>query len=79
MKQFIAIDVMNKIVFLTATYNHASRLQQLFDSLMLQTNKSFRWLIVDDGSNDGTEKTVNEFAGLSIKYLKKTIAEKAVP
>lgn len=45
----------------TPTYNRAYRLRTLYESLTCQTNNSFKWLIVDDGSTDGTEDLVREF------------------
>lgn len=48
---------MNKyqITIITPTYNRANTLPHLYESLLKQTNKSFLWLIIDDGSSDGTE------------------------
>ncbi|MDR0437873.1 MAG: glycosyltransferase family 2 protein [Bacteroidales bacterium] len=58
----------------TPTYNRASYLKILFESLQKQTNKSFEWIIVDDGSTDETEKLVQEFknmASFPLYYFKK--------
>ena len=49
---------MYKIAILTATYNRSNELLRLFESLKLQNNKDFSWLIVNDGSNDDTEETL---------------------
>ena len=49
------------ITILTPTYNRRRELQKLYDSLKRQINKSFIWYIVDDGSTDGTDKTVKSF------------------
>jgi glycosyltransferase involved in cell wall biosynthesis len=38
----------------TPTYNRAHTLHRVFDSLSRQTFRDFEWLIVDDGSDDGT-------------------------
>lgn len=46
------------ITILTPTYNRASLLPRLFDSLLRQTNKDFEWIVVDDGSTDDTRKVV---------------------
>lgn len=43
---------------LTPTFNRAHTLPALKASLDLQTFKDFEWLIVDDGSTDGTENLV---------------------
>lgn len=46
------------ITILTTTYNRASLLPRLFDSLLRQTNKDFEWIVVDDGSTDDTREVV---------------------
>lgn len=61
------------ITIFTPTYNRCIELQRLFDSLENQTNKSFVWLIVNDGSTDDTEETVirwKEKADFKIVYIK---------
>jgi glycosyltransferase involved in cell wall biosynthesis len=42
----------------TPTYNRAHTLQRCYDSLKAQTCRDFEWLIVDDGSEDGTAALV---------------------
>ena len=50
---------MNKqITILTATYNRAHLLPDLYASLCRQTSKTFTWFIVDDGSEDNTKELV---------------------
>lgn len=64
----------NLITVFTPTYNRGYTLENLFNSLMVQTNKNFEWLIVDDGSTDNTEDLVNRFKDVSsfkIRYIKK--------
>lgn len=46
------------ITILTPTYNRASLLPRLFDSLLRQTSKAFEWIVVDDGSTDDTREVV---------------------
>ena len=53
----------------TPTYNRAHTLPRLFDSLQAQDCKDFEWLVIDDGSTDGT-------AGLFQDWMK---AEKDFP
>jgi Glycosyl transferase family 2 len=56
----------------TATYNRAYTLHRVYDSLRRQTFRDFEWLIIDDGSRDGTEELVNCWQGeadFSIRYL----------
>ena len=42
------------ITVFTPTYNRKDKLSDLYESLLNQNNSSFEWLIVDDGSVDGT-------------------------
>ena len=46
------------VTILTPTYNRASLLPRLYDSLCRQTNKNFEWIVVDDGSTDNTHEVV---------------------
>ena len=50
------------ITVFTPTYNRATLLPRLFESLCKQTYKDFEWVIVDDGSIDNTKETVQHFA-----------------
>ncbi len=45
----------------TPAYNRAHTLPQLYASLLRQTSRDFRWLIVDDGSTDDTRTLVEEW------------------
>lgn len=47
-----------KITVFTPTYNRAYILENLYRSLQRQSCTDFEWLIVDDGSSDGTEELV---------------------
>jgi len=61
------------LTIFTPTYNRATTLPDLYDSLILQSNHDFNWLIVDDGSTDNTESIVNSWIienYLSIVYYK---------
>lgn len=48
------------ITVITPTYNRKATLRRLFDSLCEQANLSFEWLLIDDGSTDGTVELLNE-------------------
>lgn len=52
---------MNNITILTPTYNRAHLLKRVYDSLCIQSNKFFDWVIIDDGSNDNTKDIISEF------------------
>jgi glycosyltransferase involved in cell wall biosynthesis len=45
----------------TPTYNRAHLLPRLYASLCAQTNQNFIWLVVDDGSADGTSQLVHDW------------------
>jgi glycosyltransferase involved in cell wall biosynthesis len=50
------------LTVLTPTYDRARTLPRLFDSLLRQDGVEFEWLVVDDGSTDGTAALIDEFA-----------------
>lgn len=57
----------------TPTYNRATLLKRLYESLKQQTFQDFEWVVVDDGSTDDTVALVQSFVDekqLSIKYVK---------
>lgn len=63
-----------KFTIFTPTYNRKELLKKLYESLKKQTYKNFEWLIVDDGSTDGTKESVEKFLAenkLDIKYYYK--------
>ncbi len=67
---------MNKplITVFTPTYNRKHLLPVLYKSLCAQTDKSFIWLIIDDGSDDGTGDMVREWQNdnlIDIQYYYK--------
>lgn len=58
----------------TPTYNRVGCLPRLYDSLVIQSERDFEWLIVDDGSTDNTAQIVEEFirdGKLRIRYFRK--------
>lgn len=62
---------MYKLTILTPTYNRAAYLPRLYESLAAQTNREFLWLVVDDGSGDGTQELIASYEkGLvEIRYI----------
>lgn len=64
------------VTVFTPTFNRAYTLSRLYNSLLRQTDKSFEWLIVDDGSEDNTDSLVHKFIydtehTFNIRYFKK--------
>ena len=59
----------------TPAYNRAHTLGRTYASLCAQTCKNFIWLIVDDGSQDGTADLVQSWQqmdnGFAIEYIRK--------
>lgn len=62
------------ITVFTPTYNRAYILENLYRSLQRQTCTDFEWLVVDDGSSDGTEALMEAWAKennpFPIRYVK---------
>ena len=63
------------ITVFTPTYNRAYILSKCYESLCHQTCKDFEWLIIDDGSTDGTKGLVAQWQahenGYPIRYIYK--------
>ncbi|HAE23372.1 MAG TPA: glycosyltransferase family 2 protein [Spirochaetaceae bacterium] len=62
------------ITVLTPSYNRAHTLGALSDSLLAQSESDFEWLVVDDGSTDGTEALMERLAPQwesRLRYVKK--------
>lgn len=69
-----------KIAILTATYNHSNNISTLYKSLVNQTQKNFRWIIVNDGSKDNTENVIEGFLAeqlINIEYITKNNSGKS--
>ncbi len=61
------------LTIFTPAYNRAYILRELYRSLCAQTSSAFEWLIVDDGSTDGTQALVEEFiaeGAIAIRYIR---------
>lgn len=62
------------LTIFTPAYNRAEKLKQIYNSLKEQSSEKYEWLIVDDGSNDNTERIVVDFcnnSSLNIRYVRK--------
>ncbi|MDE3021995.1 MAG: glycosyltransferase family 2 protein [Pseudomonadota bacterium] len=62
----------HRFTVFTPTYNRAHTLLRVYESLKIQTYKNFEWLIVDDGSSDGTAGMVEQWQeedSLTIRYF----------
>lgn len=65
---------MKTLTVFTPTYNRAHTLGRVYDSLCRQTSTDFEWMIIDDGSTDGTKDLVHGFCEeqkLNIHYIYK--------
>lgn len=52
---------MISLSIITPTYNRAYLLQNVYNSLLVQTNENFEWLVVDGGSTDNTKILIDQF------------------
>ena len=62
------------VTVLTPTFNRGGVLRSLWDSLQKQTVKDFEWLVVDDGSTDGTKNLITQLqenSDFPIRYIYK--------
>ena len=62
------------VTVLTPTFNRERVLRSLWDSLQKKTVKDFEWLVVDDGSTDGTKNLITQLQEKSdfpIRYIYK--------
>jgi glycosyltransferase involved in cell wall biosynthesis len=60
----------NVVTVFTITYNCERFIKNCYDSIKNQTLSDWKWLIVDDGSEDKTEIIINEINDSRINYYK---------
>lgn len=51
-----------KFTIFTPTYNRAYCIEKVYQSLLKQTISDFEWVVIDDGSSDGTRELISSFA-----------------
>lgn len=64
-----------RVTVFTPTYNRATTLPRVYESLRAQTQHAFEWLVVDDGSTDETRVLVEQWrseADFPIRYYWQT-------
>ena len=52
-----------------SVYNGELFLKEAIDSILSQTYKKFEFIIIDDGSTDGSLNIINEYSDERIKIL----------
>lgn len=65
---------MKRITVFTPAYNRAHLLGHCYASLLRQSDKRFKWLVIDDGSTDNTKGLVNRWIDegkIEITYIYK--------
>ena len=60
----------------TPTHNRAHLLKRLYHSLLKQTEKDFKWLVIDDGSCDDTKEVITGFINEGIIDIEYHFIEK---
>lgn len=63
-----------RITVFTPSYNRADLLPNLYESLLRQSCRDFRWLVIDDGSTDNTEEVVAAWTRegkIDMQYVRK--------
>lgn len=72
---------MNTLTVFTPTYNRKHTIKRTYDSLCRQTSSDFDWLIIDDGSSDGTREWVESlgdkisFEGESFDWMGRSLSK----
>ena len=69
------LSVADTVLFsvFTPAYNRAHTLHRVYDSLCAQTLRDFEWIVIDDGSSDGTAELVANWvrsADFPIRYFR---------
>lgn len=51
-----------KLTIVTINYNNIGGLQKTIKSVISQTDKTFEWVVIDGGSNDGSKELICDYA-----------------
>jgi glycosyltransferase involved in cell wall biosynthesis len=65
--------MMRKVSVLMAVHNGEKYLRMAMDSILSQTYSDFEFIIVDDGSRDGTSQILNQYSDARIVLIKNEI------
>lgn len=66
------MKVKKKLTIFTPVFNRKKLLKRLYKSLLIQEDKRFEWLIIDDGSNDNVDKLIRKWMidnKIDIRYI----------
>ncbi|WP_051205632.1 glycosyltransferase family A protein [Butyrivibrio sp. FC2001] len=61
---------LNAVSIIMPTYNRANTIGRAINSVLSQSYKYFELIVVDDGSNDGTEELIMKIRDKRIRYIK---------
>lgn len=64
------------VTIITPTYNRKLKLKELYKSLIKQDSYNFEWVVVDDGSTDGTNELAQFFMANTNQFRIKYFYEK---
>jgi len=56
------------VTIFTPAYNRRQLIERLYKSLLEQTNHQFEWVVVDDGSTDGTDLFFDDLRKLTLPF-----------
>lgn len=60
---------MKRISIITATYNNAKYLEEVYKSIISQSHDNWEWIVVDNGSTDHTQQVLSTFVNTRVKVI----------